>query len=117
MNGYQDVRPGDCVVAFSRKAIFEIKSFIESTTGLRWVVGLLCTMSAAALQTRPELQSTARLHIGLSTRDCLRPAAILWGKCLRRTASAVATTHVVSVLQSALLAFTVRLLADRVSAF
>ena len=39
MNGYQDVRPGDCVVAFSRKAIFEIKSFIESTTGLRWVGG------------------------------------------------------------------------------
>ena len=39
MNGFQDVQPGDCIVAFSRKAIFEIKSFIESTTGLRWVRG------------------------------------------------------------------------------
>ena len=34
-NGYKDVQPGDCIVAFSRKNIFEIKNIIESTTGLR----------------------------------------------------------------------------------
>lgn len=33
--GYRDITAGDCVVAFSRKAIYEIKSFIESSTGMR----------------------------------------------------------------------------------
>ena len=30
--GYSSIRPGDCIVAFSRKDIFEIKAEIERTT-------------------------------------------------------------------------------------
>ena len=33
--GYQDVQPGDCVVAFSRNDIYDIKATIESTSGRR----------------------------------------------------------------------------------
>lgn len=32
---YQNVQPGDCVVAFSRKAMFHIKEHIELSTGLK----------------------------------------------------------------------------------
>ena len=31
--GYKDVKPGDCVVAFSRNDIYDIKATIESATG------------------------------------------------------------------------------------
>ena len=34
--GYLDVQPGDCVVAFSRKDIYDIKQLIEAGTGQRW---------------------------------------------------------------------------------
>lgn len=34
-NGYADVQPGDCVVSFSRKAIYTTKKQIEEATGLR----------------------------------------------------------------------------------
>ena len=33
--GYQDVRPGDCVVAFTRRHIYDIKHRIEIATGYR----------------------------------------------------------------------------------
>lgn len=33
--GYQDVQPGDCIVAFSRRDIYDIKNTIEATTGSR----------------------------------------------------------------------------------
>ena len=33
--GYLDVRPGDCVVAFSRRDIYDIKHMIEAGTGQR----------------------------------------------------------------------------------
>ncbi|KAK9815173.1 hypothetical protein WJX73_009704 [Symbiochloris irregularis] len=33
--GYQDVQPGDCIVAFSRRDIYDIKHTIEATTGQR----------------------------------------------------------------------------------
>lgn len=35
--GYKDVQPGDCVVAFSRNDIYQIKATIESATGRRCV--------------------------------------------------------------------------------
>jgi len=35
INSFARVRPGDCVVAFSRKSIFDIKHNIETETGLR----------------------------------------------------------------------------------
>ena len=34
--GYLDVQPGDCVVAFSRKDIYDIKQLIEAGTGQRY---------------------------------------------------------------------------------
>lgn len=34
-NGYSDVRPGDCIVSFSRKTIYSTKKKIEEATGLR----------------------------------------------------------------------------------
>ena len=34
--GYKDVQPGDCVVAFSRNDIYDIKATIESATGRRY---------------------------------------------------------------------------------
>ena len=37
--GYKDVQPGDCVVAFSRNDIYDIKATIESATGRKY--GLL----------------------------------------------------------------------------
>ena len=36
--GYLDVQPGDCVVAFSRKDIYDIKQLIEAGTGQRWAL-------------------------------------------------------------------------------
>lgn len=33
--GYLDIQPGDCVVAFSRKDIYDIKQLIEAGTGHR----------------------------------------------------------------------------------
>lgn len=33
--GYGNVKQGDCVVAFSRKAIYEVKASIERHTGLK----------------------------------------------------------------------------------
>lgn len=33
--GYLDVQPGDCVVAFSRRDIYDIKQLIEASTGQR----------------------------------------------------------------------------------
>lgn len=33
--GYQEVRPGDCIVAFSRRDIYDIKHTIEALTGKR----------------------------------------------------------------------------------
>ena len=35
---YHAVRPGDCVIVFSRKQVFEIRKKIESTTGLKCAV-------------------------------------------------------------------------------
>lgn len=37
-NNLADIRPGDCIVAFSRKSIFGLKHLIESKTGLRCAV-------------------------------------------------------------------------------
>ena len=37
--GYKDVQPGDCVVAFSRNDIYDIKATIESSTGRRCASG------------------------------------------------------------------------------
>jgi ATP-dependent RNA helicase SUPV3L1/SUV3 len=34
--GYLDVQPGDCVVAFSRRDIYDIKQLIEAGTGQRY---------------------------------------------------------------------------------
>ena len=31
---YRNVQKGDCIVAFSRKRIFELKRSVESTTGM-----------------------------------------------------------------------------------
>ena len=44
--GYLDVQPGDCVVAFSRKDIYNIKQLIEAGTGQRWASSSLATQSA-----------------------------------------------------------------------
>ena len=33
---YRNVKQGDCVVAFSRRAIYEVKAAIEKCTGLRY---------------------------------------------------------------------------------
>ena len=33
--GYLDVQPGDCIVAFSRRDIYDIKQLIEAGTGQR----------------------------------------------------------------------------------
>lgn len=35
VRGYLDVQPGDCVVAFSRRDIYDIKQLIEASTGQR----------------------------------------------------------------------------------
>lgn len=37
---YKKVKQGDCVVAFSRKAIYEVKAAIEKCTGLRYTARL-----------------------------------------------------------------------------
>ena len=34
-NGWRGIQSGDCVVAYSRKKIFKIKSLIEACTGKR----------------------------------------------------------------------------------
>lgn len=36
LRGYGDVQPGDCVVAFTRRHIYDIKNTIEVTTGHRY---------------------------------------------------------------------------------
>lgn len=33
MGGYQSVQPGDCIVAFSRRDIYDIKQLIEQVGG------------------------------------------------------------------------------------
>ena len=33
--GFSSIREGDCVVAFSRKSIYEVKALIEKHTGLK----------------------------------------------------------------------------------
>ena len=43
--GYLDVQPGDCVVAFSRKDIYDIKQLIEAGTGQRWASSTDATCS------------------------------------------------------------------------
>ena len=35
---YQAVKPGDCIIVFSRKQVFEIRRKIESSTGLKCAV-------------------------------------------------------------------------------
>ena len=37
---YKNVKQGDCVVAFSRRAIYEVKAAIEKCTGLRYDLSL-----------------------------------------------------------------------------
>lgn len=46
--GYLDVQPGDCVVAFSRKDIYDIKQLIEAGTGQRWASSAHVTFDDAA---------------------------------------------------------------------
>ena len=46
--GYQDVRPGDCVVAFTRRHIYDIKHRIEIATGYRRA----CSRAASARECR-----------------------------------------------------------------
>lgn len=46
--GYLDVQPGDCVVAFSRRDIYDIKQLIEAGTGQRCTTRYLGKFSCLA---------------------------------------------------------------------
>ena len=46
--GYLDVQPGDCVVAFSRRDIYDIKQLIEAGTGQRCTNRYLSNCSCLA---------------------------------------------------------------------
>ena len=64
--GYLDVQPGDCVVAFSRRDIYDIKQLIEAGTGQRYATRSCLSHSTC----------TAKHTSILRPRSCLQSAVL-----------------------------------------
>ena len=69
--GYKDIQPGDCVVAFSRRHIYDIKHNIEVATGHRCGIACPQSMRLCGLCAFPPAKHTVTGAGGCSNPACL----------------------------------------------
>lgn len=69
--GYKDIQAGDCVVAFSRRHIYDIKHSIEVATGQR------CASGRAVLRCHSTNRAAENVCVMLSSGQSCEPVGVM----------------------------------------